>query len=64
VLPLFDPFAVTSQILTTIDEMAQFIFVGIFLFGLDVAVTLGFAQSLASSLDAGIEGAASFWGNI
>ncbi len=64
VLPLFDPFAVTSQVLTTIDEMAQFIFVGIFLFGLDVTVTLGFAQSLASSLDAGIEGAASFWGNI
>ncbi|MCL5007366.1 MAG: hypothetical protein M1164_01650 [Candidatus Marsarchaeota archaeon] len=64
VVSLFDPFAVTSQVLTTIDEMAQFIFVGIFLFGLDVAVTLGFAQSLASSLDAGIEGAASFWGNV
>ena len=64
VVSLFDPFAVTSQIITTIDEMSQFIFVGVFLFGLDVAVTMGFAQSLAASLDAGIEGAASFWGNV
>jgi len=46
------------------QEMSQFIFVAVFLFGLNLAVTLGFAMGLARGLNVGVEGATSFWGSL
>lgn len=46
------------------EAMSQFVFVAVFLFGLNLAVTIGFAMGLARGLDAGVEGSASFWGSL
>jgi len=47
-----------------IQNMSEFIFLAVFLFGLNLAVAIGFAMGLARSLDAGIEGVASFWASL
>ncbi len=57
----YTPVTVSNQI---IDLMAQFIFVGVILFALNIAITMAFAMSLAKALNTGIEGAASFWSNL
>jgi hypothetical protein len=44
--------------------MSQFIFTAIFMFGINLAVTLGFAIGLAKGLNSGVEGAGSFWSSI
>ncbi|MCL5679946.1 MAG: hypothetical protein M1465_01210 [Candidatus Marsarchaeota archaeon] len=46
------------------QQMSQFIFVAVFLFGLNLAVTLGFAMGLARGLNTGVEGSVSFWGSL
>ncbi|MEM0154729.1 MAG: hypothetical protein QW814_02755 [Methanothrix sp.] len=46
------------------QQMSEFIFVAVFLFGLNLAVTIGFAMGLARGLNAGIEGSASFWESL
>ncbi len=46
------------------QQMSQFIFVAVFLFGLNLAVTLGFAMGLARGLNLGIEGSVSFWESL
>ncbi len=46
------------------QQMSQFIFVAVFLFGLNLAVTIGFAMGLARGLNVGIEGPASFWESL
>lgn len=46
------------------QQMSQFIFVAVFLFGLNLAVTLGFAMGLARGLNLGIEGPTPFWDNL
>lgn len=46
------------------NEVAQFVFQATALFAINAAITVGFAISLAKSLDAGIEGASSFWSNL
>jgi len=61
---LISPFAVVSNAQATVNNVAQFIFAGVVLFMIDIAVTLGFAMGLARALNGGIMGAGSFWGGI
>ncbi len=44
--------------------VSEFMFNTIFIFAIDITVTMGFAMGLAKALDDGIEGAASFWSSI
>ena len=60
-LPALDPFATIAQLQTLIDSIAQFIFIAIFLFALDLAITFAFAMGLTRALNSGIEGEARFW---
>ncbi len=60
----FDPSYVISTAQASITEISQFIFSAIFMFGIDITVTIGFAMGLAKGLNSGIEGAGSFWGSI
>ncbi len=62
VVPL--PNTVLNQTLDIVDKMAQFLFKSIVLFALNLAITIGFAVSVAKALNAGVEGAGSFWSNI
>ena len=61
---MFDPFAVVSQIEQIVNQMAELAFQGIVLFAINAAVTIGFAMGLTKALNAGIEGAGSFWSNL
>ncbi len=56
-----NPINVPQEANFIITTMAQFIFVGIFLFALNMGITVAFALSLSKALDAGIDGAGSFW---
>ncbi len=47
-----------------VQTMSEFVFVAVFLFGLNLAVTISFAMGLARSLDIGVEGPASFWASL
>jgi len=55
---------VAMEIQMLINETAQFLFVGIILIVIDIAVTLGFAIGLQKALNGGIEGAGSFWSGL
>jgi hypothetical protein len=46
------------------QQVSEFIFVAVFLFGLNLAVTIGFAMGLARGLNLGVEGSASFWESL
>jgi hypothetical protein len=52
----------TTDALTS--EIAKFIFVGVFMFAINVAVTAGLAMGIARGLNGGVEGASQFWGNL
>ncbi len=47
-----------------VNDVSEFMFQAVVLFALNIAITIGFAMSLAKALNGGIEGAASFWSNI
>lgn len=55
---------VAMEIQNLINESAQFLFVGVVLIVMDVAVTLGFAVGLQKALNSGLEGAGSFWSGL
>ncbi len=61
---LITPFNIVSQAQLIINQTAQFLFEGVVLFVMDIAVTLGFAIGLSRALNSGIEGAGSFWGGL
>lgn len=63
-LSAFGPLGIVQQSQTIINEMAVLAFQGIFLFAIDLAVTVGFAIGLFKALDAGLEGAGNFWSNL
>ncbi len=44
--------------------LAKFIFYGLFMFGIDLTVTIGFASSLRKALNSGISGTGSFWDSL
>ncbi len=56
------PWQVVSQAQFIVNELARFLFESIVMIVIDIAVTIGFAASLAKALNRGIEGAGSFWG--
>ncbi len=56
-----NPINIPQEANFIITTMAQFIFVGVFLFALNMGITVAFAMSLSKALDAGIDGAGSFW---
>lgn len=58
------PWKIVTQAQLLVNETAQFIFSGLILFVMDVAVTIGFAMGLANALNAGVEGAGNFWGSL
>ena len=60
-LQSLSPFNIPKQATYIITSMAQFIFVSVFLFALNVGITMAFAMSLTNALDAGIDGIGSFW---
>lgn len=58
------PALVIDQTQLLANEIAQFLFTTIIMFVIDLAVVLGFAAGLARALNAGVEGAGSFWGGL
>lgn len=60
---LFPPEAIV-EFNSIISEMGQYIFTALFMFGIDIVVTVAFAMGLSRGLNSGIEGAASFWSGI
>lgn len=61
---LISPQAVVLQAQTIINRVSQFLFAGLVMFVMDVAVTLGFAMGLSKALNSGVEGAGTFWSGI
>lgn len=61
---VISPWTIVTQAQLLVNQTAQFIFAGVILFVMDLSVTLGFAMGLANALNAGIEGAGSFWGSV
>jgi hypothetical protein len=61
---LIDPSGIINESKSTIDALAELMFQGIVLFAMDLAITIGFAIGLSKALNAGIEGAGSFWSNL
>jgi hypothetical protein len=61
---IIEPWNVVTTLQLLINQVAQFIFVGVVLFVMDIAVTLGFAIGLSKALNSGLEGVDSFWGGI
>jgi len=59
-----DPAQVAATASSVAETMSQFIFVAVFLFGINLAVTIGFAMGVARGLNTGIEGSASFWASL
>ena len=57
----YTPITISNSI---VNLMSQFIFIGVILFALNIAITVAFAMSLTKALNTGIEGAASFWNNL
>jgi hypothetical protein len=58
------PATVAKQGVTFAAEIAQYAFEAIVLFGINIAITIGFAASLADALTRGVEGNAAFWSNL
>ncbi len=63
-LPALDPFTAFAQISSLINSMAQFMFIAVFLFVMDILVTVAFAAGLYKALNAGLEGATPLWSNL
>ena len=63
-LGLLDPGNVFLQIQHVISGISRFIFMGLFLFGIDLTVTIGFAISLTKALNLGLEGDIPFWDSL
>ncbi|MEM0149494.1 MAG: hypothetical protein QXW10_01200 [Candidatus Micrarchaeaceae archaeon] len=61
---IYDPYTPITISNEIVNLMSQFIFVGVILFALNIAITMAFAMSLAKALNSGIEGAAAFWSNL
>ncbi|MGC8730021.1 MAG: hypothetical protein ACP5RP_01415 [Candidatus Micrarchaeia archaeon] len=47
-----------------VNQMAEFMFSFVIMFGIDLTVTVGFAMSLAHALSGGVIGPSSFWNNV
>jgi hypothetical protein len=47
-----------------IEEVSQYMFTALFMFGIDLIVTVAFAMGLSKALNSGIDGAASFWSSV
>lgn len=60
-VPALNPTQTLTLIQSLIINVAQFMFISIFLFALDLMITIAFAMGLARALDAGLEGEAHFW---
>ena len=61
---VFDIFNLVSQTQQLVNQIAELAFQGIILFAMNVAITIGFAMGLTRALNAGVEGAGSFWSSI
>lgn len=59
-----DPISVITQAQALVNDIAQFLFTGVVLFALNVAISIGFARGLANALNSGIEGATKFWSTL
>ncbi|MDE1810963.1 MAG: hypothetical protein KGH66_02905 [Candidatus Micrarchaeota archaeon] len=53
-----------ASLQSLINNIAEFLFVGVVLFALDIAMTVGFAIGLSKALNAGVEGAQNFWSGL
>ncbi|HUY70216.1 MAG TPA: hypothetical protein VMV00_01450 [Candidatus Baltobacteraceae bacterium] len=58
------PLTGLGAIQSLINSIAEFIFQGVVLFALDIAITVGFAIGLSKALNAGLEGAQNFWAGL
>lgn len=47
-----------------VKEVAKFLFIGIFMFAINIGVTAALAMGLTKALNSGVEGASTFWGNL
>ena len=63
-IPLFDISQIVQQGVNFASEIAMYLFESVFLFGIDLALTLGFASSLSKALTSGVEGSQNFWANL
>ncbi len=63
-LPALDPTVAFTEISTLINQMAQFMFTAVFLFAMDIIITVAFAVGLYKALNAGLERASPFWSNL
>ncbi len=61
---LINPLNMFRQIHHVLSGISKFIFMGLFMFGIDLTVTIGFAMSLTKALNSGIEGTFSFWDSV
>ncbi|MGC8669646.1 MAG: hypothetical protein ACP5TL_00645 [Candidatus Micrarchaeia archaeon] len=55
---------VPTTVITITEQMAKFLFVGIFMFAINIAVTAGLAMGITKGLNSGVEGASNFWGSL
>ena len=63
-IPVVNIFAAEYTLQGVLETVAKYAFRAIFLYGIDLFVTIGFASSLAKGLNGGIEEAAAFWGGL
>ena len=63
-LDKFNILDIAHQTEQLVINIAELIFQGVVLFAINVAITVGFAMSLTKALNAGVEGAGSFWSSI
>ncbi|HVC58615.1 MAG TPA: hypothetical protein VND15_04030 [Candidatus Acidoferrales bacterium] len=58
------PLTGLGAIQSLINNIAEFVFQGVVLFAIDIAITVGFAIGLSKALNAGLEGAQNFWAGL
>ena len=58
------PNGIFDQVEAISFGLAKFIFYGLFMFGIDLTVTIGFASSLKKALNSGVSGTGSFWDSL
>ncbi|MCL5440587.1 MAG: hypothetical protein M1448_01735 [Candidatus Marsarchaeota archaeon] len=63
-IPFFNVPHTISDTELIANEIAQYVFQAVFLLALDVAITVGFAASLAKALNSGIGGGAALWSGL
>jgi hypothetical protein len=63
-LPNINPTKIAQQGVLFSTMIAKYVFESIVLFGINLAITIGFAASLADALTKGVEGNASFWASL